>query len=243
MRFGFGQKQNPVNPKVRSHSGESAEQPTPLGQQLEALLSASEGQEDDNILLVSREDIYSDFGRGALLLKEGREISPKLLPRLIDCGAQPAQFYIRQLAEDGEWVDSEALGKVKTVRHHQHVVLLDPNQKSIQRTMQTLVACGFALGKIHPVRLNDYLSWTMEKYQPNILVMDYHLHGNITALDFLARQPFALGHKDCPLEQIIVTVPVNAVTNPNHFLAQVDHVQADILYKPVTQQALQTILR
>lgn len=237
MRFGFGQKQA-VNPNVRSTLAEAS--PEGFVEQLESMMDSEDA---DNILLISREDIYSDYGRGALLLKEGREISPQMLPRLIDCGAQPAQFYIRQLAEDGEWVDSESIGKVKTVRHHQHVVLLDPNQKSIQRTMQTLVTCGFALGKIHPVRLNDYLGWTIEKYQPHVLVADYHLHGNITALDFLARTPLGLDDADSQLEQIIITVPVQAITHQEHFLAQVDHIQADVLFKPVQTRAMQAILR
>lgn len=238
MRFGFDflfRQDNPSPHNTVPLSGSGFKRlgnPSPS-------LSASM---DASVRLVSRENIYSDGENGTLLLKKGTEILPDALPKLVQCGADPSLFYIKANPQPGNSYDTnnpvlrDARAAIFATKR---VLVLDSNPKGLTRMMNQLVSLGFSMGKIHPVRMPQYLGWSIEKYQPDLLILDYQLSGSLNALDVLKSAT------ECAnVPQVIMTVPTGVVTkfNQENFFAQVDALQVDVLFKPVPLTALEGIV-
>lgn len=151
-----------------------------------------------SVVLVSKEDIYrpavggSPSAEPVLLLKKGHAVEADELPRYIKNGAQPSQFQLRYQTETETAPHEADFQRNHTVqgatnpikdpetanrqsRSRKRVLVLEPEQKSLKRLIDCLFLCGFNLDRIHPLRVPDHLEWSLEKYQPDILIIDYGL--------------------------------------------------------------------
>lgn len=178
--------------------------------------------------LVSKEDIYRENKGMApiLLLRKGYEVSMEELPRFIRNGARPHQFLFKP-AEGHEVASIKAPDtlpqQVKAVRRHgvmdefnvsppyrplerdprdkKRVLILEPDQKGLKRLIDCLFICGTPLDKIHTVRMPEQLAWALDKYHPQILIVDYALPNQQTGLELLTGFASLQG-----IEKIIFTV-------------------------------------
>jgi hypothetical protein len=202
-----------------------------------------------SVTLISKTDIYADSERRVLLLREGMEVPSDLLPKLISCGVDPAQFALKEPADISQLMDRNTIDVLKTIRSKvlsdKHVLVLDSQQKSIQRTINVLTRVGFSLGKIHPLRMPQYLSWSIEKYQPSVLVLDYELGKDENALGLLFKLQSEMPELLSQMEHVIVTMPVGAIPDSIYegFLATVEALNIDVLFKPVMAKSLESILQ
>jgi hypothetical protein len=184
--------------------------------------------------LVSKEDIYRE-NKGMtpiLLLRKGLEVSPDELPRLIRNGARAHQFLFKP-AESHEVATLPSPAslphQLKSHRRHdlieelrptpplayqplaadplqkKRVLILEPDQKSLKRLIDCLFICGTSLDRIHTVRIQDHLAWALDKYQPQILIVDYALPNQKTGLELLANFTALPG-----IEKIIFTLAPDA---------------------------------
>jgi hypothetical protein len=153
-------------------------------------------------ILVSKEDIYRENKGMApiLLLRKGLEVSMEELPRFIRNGARPQQFEFKPAEQEfadepGNNLTNYALShQLRALhrqafleelnetpyppesgdpRHKKQVLVLEPDQKSLKRLVDCLFICGTPLDKIHSIRLPEQLGWAIDKYQPELLVIDY----------------------------------------------------------------------
>ncbi|MEB3287047.1 MAG: hypothetical protein VKJ04_06050 [Vampirovibrionales bacterium] len=208
------------------------------------------------IVLISKDDIYADEGKQILLLKQGMEVPSDLLPKLIGCGVDPARFELKDPIPAAEipQIDLHSREALRSIRANalskKHVLVLDTQQKSIQRSINALTQVGFTLGKIHPVRLSQYLGWALDKYEPSILVIDYELESRKipperSALDVLEELVGQTPDSLAQLEQIIMTVSVASASYiPDYeaFIQRVEALGIDVLFKPVLPKALEDIV-
>lgn len=189
------------------------------------------------VTLVTREDIYREQ---VLLVKKGYEVEMDDLPRLIKNGAKPSQFTLKMSPEEAA---EQFLGHsnpiLQLARSQKHVVVLDPDQKSLKRTIDCFFVCGFSLSNIHPVRLSAHLEWSLRKYQPQVLVVDYELLDGQDGLSLLNAMQRPGG-----IEHVILTLPARAFSSEEESLilelSKRKHIQ--ILKKPVSRFALNRLL-
>ncbi len=189
------------------------------------------------VTLVTKEDIYREQ---VLLVKKGYEVEMDDLPKLIKNGAKPSQFTLKMTEEEAA---RELLGHsnpiLQLARSQKHVVVLDPDQKSLKRTIDCFFVCGFSLSNIHPVRLSAHLDWTLRKYQPQVLVVDYDLLDGQDGLSLLNALQRPAG-----MEQVILTLPARTFSSEEERLilelSNRNHIR--ILKKPVSRFALNRLL-
>jgi hypothetical protein len=215
-------------------------------------------------ILVSKEDIYRE-NRGMepiLLLRKGYEVSQEELPRFIRNGARPNQFHVKQglplephqsipipssrpqaQPSPARKGTSSSIGvpglPLKTKNRHK-VLILDADQKSMKRLIDCLFICGTSLDRIHPVRLAEHLPWAIDKHQPQILIVDYHLSGPYTGLEVLVALQQPVG-----IQQVILTIsPRPTLTEDEHRLIQhfCRENNIKILRKPVDRHTLNRLL-
>lgn len=111
----------------------------------------------------------------------------------------------------------------------------------MKRLIDCLFICGLQLDRIHPVRVSEHLSWALEKYRPQLLVVDYHLQGGQNGLETLT----AL-HKLPGVEKIILTLAPHPILSEaenrliEEFCREKD---IKILSKPVSRYSLNRILQ
>lgn len=220
-------------------------------------------------ILVSKEDIYRE-NRGMepiLLLRKGYEVSKEELPRFLRNGARPNQFQwkygLNQELPSANPIPlppqpqnnrnyrgttspigtpGSPLGHpTPTVKHRRKTLVLDSDQKSMKRLIDCLFVCGMPLDRIHPVRLAEHLPWAIDKYNPQILVVDYHLSGTYTGLEVLVALPHLSG-----LNQVILTISPRPVLSKDeeqliqHF-CQENNIK--LLRKPVDRHTLNRLLQ
>lgn len=216
-------------------------------------------------VLISKEDIYRE-NRGLepiLLLRKGYEITTEELPRLIRNGARPHQFQFKTQPELLDYSESlqprnahepqerplkksvslRPLASMDVGQHKKTVMILDPDQKSIKRLVDCLFICGLSLNRIHPVRMSDHLSWTLKKYKPQILFIDYNLSGQQTGLDILESLPEILMGQT-GLETVIMTLSQNSnLTEAEKRLIAMfcETKNIAVLEKPISRFALKRI--
>ena len=151
----------------------------------------------DSVTLISTEDIYREE---VLVIKKGYELEIDELPRLIKHGASPNQFALKghtPLAE--EVVNGHTNPILRMSRSQKPVLVLDADQRSLKKTIDCLFVCGFNLSRIHPVKIAANLDWAMQKYAPQILVIDYEQLQNAPEILHAVRQYGKL-------EKIILTI-------------------------------------
>lgn len=215
-------------------------------------------------ILVSKEDIYRE-NRGMepiLLLRKGLEVSQEELPRFIRNGARPNQFQVKHglphehqravpipPSLQGQSVPmrkgtSSPIGTPPGLplkpKNRRKVLILDADQKSMKRLIDCLFICGTPLDRIHPVRVAEHLPWAIDKHQPQILVVDYHLSGAYTGLEVLVALQPPIG-----IQQVILTVsPHPALSDDEHRLIQhfCRENNIKILRKPVDRHTLNRLL-
>ncbi len=235
-------------------------------QEAESSPAAAKRQtKEQNIVLVSKEDIYrySHDSDPVLLLKKGCEVTSDALPNLIRHGAHPTQFNFQlesELREEQE--ERETLPSFQRHRHHaidpasnpiynppqtpksarqqKRILVVEPDQKSLKRLIDCLFTCGFGLNNIQPLRVPDHLHWAIQKHQPEILFMDYTLHGGLKRLTLL--QELA---QNSTIEQIILTLPPQFVLKPREEDSLRKHCgekHIRILPKPVSRFTLGNLL-
>lgn len=216
------------------------------------------------MILVSREDIfrYTAAGEAILLLRKNQEVQPDDLPKLIQHGARPEQFrfqYIERPAPVGrsehgpefqrnhapEPMSNPITAAPRPVVNGEHarkkVLILEPEQKNLKRLIDCLFVCGFDLNRIHPLRISNHLAWALERHQPDILIVDYHMQdggGGVSLLNAL--------HKPPGMEQMILTLDTS---RPLPLAEEVairklcDEKAIKILYKPVNRFSLKQLLQ
>ncbi len=134
----------------------------------------------------------------------------------------------------------------RSIREEKSVLVLDGDSRNIQKTVRCLEACGFYIGKLHPVRKVDHLAWSISKYRPQILIIDFESNIDATNGSALAGDIFALLDAievHCPqLEQVVLSIPANlfgiSEHRQNRFLNRVDELQLDVVVKPVNRFVL-----
>jgi hypothetical protein len=217
------------------------------------------------MILVTREDIYRPASGAnretgpVLLLKKGHALEPEDLPRYIKNGARPSQFQLQYADETHEQamhppefqrripepamanpiLDPDTL--VRMARARKRVLVLEPDPKSMKRLIDCFFVCGFNLERIHPVRATGHLDWALEKYQPDILVIDYHLQrGGETGLSILESL-----HSSTANERMILTIGPRP--NLSEFEAKrierlCDESEIAVLPKPINRFMLSHVL-
>lgn len=200
--------------------------------------------------LVSKNDIYGQPGseqESVLLLKEGHKLPAEVLPRLIELGIDPTQFDLadKPLPSSKATQQGSIPGITKparrSIRASQRVVVAEPTHKDIERLTHCLVICGFNLGMIHPVRSENNVEWALNKYQPDIAIVDYTLGGSDNGLEKILA---IAAHPPEGLEKIILTLTLGSDTRevePGIAKICADH-NIDVLLKPVNRFALNKIL-
>lgn len=202
----------------------------------EAQPEAHVGRDRTPVTLVTREDIYREQ---VLLVKKGYEVEMDDLPKLIKNGAKPSQFTLKMDPEEAQHVLGHGNPIVKLARSEKRVLVLDPDQKSLKRTIDCFFVCGFSLPRIHPVRLASHLDWALRKYQPQVLVADYELLDGRDGLSLLSGLTLADN-----VEHVILTLPARTFSSEEESLilelSQRKNIQ--VLKKPVSRFALHRLL-
>lgn len=164
------------------------------------------------IVLVSKENIYRDNlgAKPTLLLKEGYEVTQEELPRFIRNGAKPHQFYLKEQQTQlsgtpiakpasplAQLIENQSITirrgmenpprapKIKRSETQKHILIMDPQPKSLKRSFDCFFKCGFSLDLIHPVRMSEHFHWAVKKHKPDILMVNYIQEGSISGLDLL----------------------------------------------------------
>lgn len=259
--FGFGFRSAFVTPSAAVRQDEYLEDEYPdICNEPELYPAACEWTDfaADEVVLVSKEDIYAREGRQmVLLLKKGREITVEQLPKFIKNGVNPTQFWLRRIepiepaqGRRNTSYETDPMRQApmtpitrtsRAVRKHQSVLILDTDAKSLRRTMDCLFRCGFTLSRIHPVRMPAHLGWALQKYQPDVLVIDYHLEGGHSALGLMQE----LGELPNPPEHVFLTLSLpEAASGEEQRMIQEAAARFDIrvLLKPLSRYTVHSVL-
>ncbi len=157
---------------------------------------------------------------------------------------------VNEFDEDPEVSSLSQYGVVhpvqRSIREEKSVLVLDGDSRNIQKTVRCLEACGFYIGKLHPVRKVDHLAWSISKYRPQVLVIDFETNIDATNGAALAGDVFSLLDAievHCPqLEHVVLSIPANlfgiSEQRQNRFLNRVDELQLDVVVKPVNRFVL-----
>ncbi|MGE0201424.1 MAG: hypothetical protein AB7P76_10705 [Candidatus Melainabacteria bacterium] len=238
--------------------------PVPAAQQWNEDIHARIEARAEDIVLVSREDIYSNDREHVLLMAEGTEFEPALLPKFMKYGVSPSQFYIRDLnaetgdegiealAEDETMPDprmrrahSNPLSAVnnvitplqRTIRQGYRVMVLDEDARHLGRLTQCLLKCGFNAAMIQPIRKAEHLGWALDKYCPHILLLNQRLQQrDASGIDLIEQEIHGLQGA----QQIILMVDPDDVppAEQDRFLSRVRALEVDVILKPVHRFAL-----
>lgn len=231
--------------------------------------SAVYAEEADSALMVSVQDIYGaglsgQSDREVLLLREGTEVDEELFDTLVKFGADPGHFAVKSLPQTfkpvvpspqkSQMSSSRMLGHsdllfqsshaVKAIRHQKRVMVLDNNHKSLNRIMDCLVHCGYFLGRIHPVRQSQQMLWALQKYQPDILLIDYELTDGPNGLTMVKNALTEYENYGLFFEQVVLMIPPNNqfLNHVDAFIEEVETLGIDVILKPVNRFNLNRIL-
>lgn len=223
----------------------------------------------EGAVMVSTCDIFGSgltgqADREVLLVREGTEVDEELFDTLVKFGADPGDFAVKQLPESFQPAQSPAAKKnmaasrmlghsdplfqsssaVKAIRHNKRVMVLDNNHKSLNRVMDCLVHCGYFLGRIHPVRQSQQMLWALQKYQPDILLIDYELSDAVDGLQLVKQALTEYENYGLAFEQVVLMIPPSNqfLENPDAFLNEVERLGIDVILKPVNRFNLNRIL-
>jgi hypothetical protein len=229
--FGFS---HPKYPPVKPHS---------------VSLLTSYGVEPDRLLpegvaLVCNEDIYYHNGdRPILLLRAGQEVDEALIPKLINFGVTPNQFRIEGNENPVYGINpmsNPITSKVFGSKHQEKIVIMDPDERSSKRLSDCLKACGIPSDNIQPVLIPDNLHWTLQKYEPTILFMDFVLDPSHPGLGTILKPLRDLSS----LQKIIFTVDLPP--EKKRLRQQITDLaasnQTSVLFKPINRFVLNNLL-
>jgi hypothetical protein len=143
--------------------------------------------------LVCTEDIYVP-GQDVLLLKAGQVVQAGQIATLLKYGISPKQFRFEgdipeglalppHVLKSAHLDDPATIDKALDTRAflrncHKTIMVVDHDDRSLRRTIDNLLSCGVPLHKIHPIRVEAHLNWALEKYQPDLLMLDFAINGS-----------------------------------------------------------------
>jgi hypothetical protein len=212
--------------------------------------------------LVSKEDVYaahqddesSDSKRQVLLVKAGTAVKLADLPKLIRYGAKPHQFRLEKQQSSGKVQTTdldEHLVRVMTepqranlsapqIMLNKDALVVETDDRAMNRMMDCLSACGIPLHRVHPIYLMSHLFWALDKYNAKIVAMGIHANVNYQELyDTLqklkARQL---------VETIILTVDdsFRSQSSMEWLDDLADTYDVHVVFKPVSRFVLRPVL-
>ncbi|MBX2859757.1 MAG: hypothetical protein KTR14_00860 [Vampirovibrio sp.] len=225
------------------------------------------------IRLVTRQDIYvqRDDDQEILLLKAGQEVQEDMLRKLIQCGADPRQFEFQEpgqtktfilpgskvsrhsapiaLSETGGSLSIKQVSNNEMAFHQSlvpKIMIADTSDRGIKRLTGCLTACGVFLHQIHPVTNFKALAWAVQKYRPQILIVDGDVRPQkrkqqaVDGLDFLLN--LKISHQP---SQTILLLNASGLSDPEkvHLKGEAKENGIHIIFKPVTRFTLQAVFQ
>ncbi len=213
-----------------------------------------EDESQRQVILVSREDIYAPHGQDKiLLLRKGSAIDAASFSKFERYGVHVSQFEVQatgvQMLDESITTESVAFSAhtnpitAAPPKPKKRVLVLDPDAKSLARTTDCLFVCGVELSHIHPLRVARHIEWTLEKYRPQVLVVDYTLNVGTDGLSLLSS---VLGNRawDGVIEQVILTIDFRGRLNhaQEEIIAWAEAHQVSLIPKPVNRFILNDFL-
>ena len=213
-----------------------------------------EGGARGRVVLVSREDIYASRGEEKiLLLRKGTMIDAASFSKFERHGVHADQFEIQTsgiqtLDEPGKADPAVFSSHTNPITAappaaKKRALVLDPDPKSLTRTTDCLFVCGVNLDRIHPLRVARHLEWALEKYRPQVLVVDYMLNSGTDGLCLLTSVLEARTW-DGVIEQTILTIDFRGRLNHSQeeITAWADIHGISLIPKPVNRFTLHSFL-
>jgi hypothetical protein len=214
---------------------------------------------------VAKEDIYYQKGsHPVLLMKAGHSVETSSIPRLLKFGIRPEQFLLEEKPATQEVFQDAVAALPPEARvmsgldgvelqpppqffqrgAKNKILIQDSDDRSIKRLTDCLTACGIPLANIHPVPVLETLFWAVEKYQPQVLFLDFTPY----AFDSPTRQSLGktmeqLKQYPC-LQRILITtqLPPEQEGLRQEMLALGEYFGASVLFKPLNRFVLKEAL-
>lgn len=216
-----------------------------------------------SLTLITTEDVFSSIPgddaqtdkRPVLLVKAGTSVGIQDLPKLIRYGAKPDQFRLEDRQADGKKqtidMDDRLLAvmtspfKTQTdlanLVRQKDALVLETDERAINRMIDCLSASGLSLHRIHPVYLMNHLFWALEKYNAKIVCIG--IQANVDYQKLYETLQRLKTYKQ--VETLILSVDDSfRSTNSMDWLNDLSQTyDAQIVFKPVSRFMLRPIVQ
>jgi hypothetical protein len=216
----------------------------------------------EGVSLVSRHDIY-DANQTVLLMKGGTRVSRHLLAKLLGFGVSPNAFQfqdlegkplerqadlLRQIAQKRLQSPVKVEPSLRSGMHqeaprqnfsvNQRVLILEPDEKTIERLTDCLLYNQFQLDHIHPVRSKERLDWALKKYRPDVVFVAFNLGEGAHGLETLR---YLRSLSQTQKLVLTVEVPSGKPDIRRKLNKTVMYYNANILFKPINRYMLRDL--